>query len=233
MSISDENEARPEPERAVRIAATVAAQLPIASYPDLPTNDGLFDYSGPLDPDLQVREFCTATLRALLDEVCRQGHLLVLSFLMAVEDRFGTEAAVDAGAKQFTGVAGVAADRIRRALDLGDSPADIATVFELHPAFHPRDYVGWNVSLDGESVLVERGDGPALTESGIESWLSILADGYDRSVVAIARAVNPRSEVEALGPHVWRISVGSVAHPELDEVLLTRFSTGAAFEFSR
>ena len=233
VSISDDNEARPEPERAVRIAATLAAQLPIASHPDQPSNDGLADYSGPLDGDLQVREFCTATLRGLLDEVCLQGHLLVLSFLMAVEDRFGTEAAVAAGSKQFAGVAGVAADRLRLAFGLGDSLDDVATVFELHPAFHPRGYVALEVSREPGALLVALGDAPALQETGFESWMSILADGHDRSVVAIARAVNPRAVVEAVSPRVWRVSVGHDTHPELDEVLLTRFSTGAAFEFRR
>ena len=57
-------------------------------------------------------------------------------------------------AKQFTGVAGVAADRLARAFGLGDSAADVATVFELHPAFHPRTYVDWSVELDGDVEFV-------------------------------------------------------------------------------
>ena len=57
----------------------------------------MLDYSKPLDPDLQLRDFATTVLRALDDEVCLQGHFLSMSFIAAVEARFGTEFAVEAG----------------------------------------------------------------------------------------------------------------------------------------
>jgi hypothetical protein len=233
VTIDESAEATPEPEEAVRMATSRAARLPLAE-PRGDTGDGMADYSSPLDPDLRMADFSSATLRALVDEVCLQGHLLVLSFLSAVERRYGTEAAVDAGAKQLCGVAGVAAERLRRAFDLGDSAADVATAFELHPAFHPRAYTGASVEVHGDAVHVSLDpDAPARHESGVESWISVLADGHDRALSSIAAGVDPHWRARADGPGRWVVERGDAPLDELPEVTLTKFSTGAAFEFRR
>jgi hypothetical protein len=196
--------------------------------------DGMSDYTARLDPDLRLHDFSSAALRALVDEVSLQGHLLVLSFLSAVERRYGTEAAVDAGAKQFCGVAGVAAERLRRAFALGGSAADVATALQLHPAFRPRSYTGVAVEVDGDAVRVSLDpEAPARHESGVESWISLLADGHDRAMRAIAAGVDPHWRVRTDGPGRWILERGEDAQVELPEVTLTKFSTGAAFEFQR
>ena len=89
--------------------------------------------------------FPASTLLALLDEIALQGHLLTLSFADAVERRSDAATAADIVRKQFTGIAGVAASRIRTAMGTDD----IATVLGLHPAFHPRTYI--DVDIAGPS----------------------------------------------------------------------------------
>jgi hypothetical protein len=234
VTIDDDAEPTPAPGQAERLRATEAARLPLAAIDRTTgTADGALDYSGPLDPDLEVRAFATPVLRAVLDEVDLQGHLLVMGFTAAVEARLGTEAAVDAAVKQGTGVAGVVAERLRRALGLGDRAADVATAFELHPAFRPRSYVDWQVRLDGARVHLELGEGPATAERGVESWITLLADGHDGLLQAIATGVDPHWVVQADGPRRWVVEREEVAVDDQPEVVLAKFSTGVAFGFER
>ena len=174
-----------------------------------------------------------AALRAFDEEVCLQGQLLSIAFMAAVEDRYGTEKAVAAGARQLTGVAGVAADRIKRSLGLGGDVTDVATVFDLHPAFRPLAYVDWKVTVDDEVVRLELGDCLARREAGLETWISLLADGHDRALSAIAAAVDPHWHVTPDGTGRWVVQRGDEPADELGEVTLTKFSTGVAFGFDR
>jgi hypothetical protein len=222
----------PAPEQALLIETSRAAQLPTASFVGA-ADDGENDYRGPLDPDLQLGRFSSATLRGIVDEVCLQGHLLALSFGSAVARRLGDAEAVSALNKQFTGVAGVASERISRTFGLGDSSQDLATAFDLHPAFHPRIYVDWRVEVDGETVILELGDCPALEERGFVSWITVLAQGGDRALSAIASGVDPHWSVTRLGPKRWSVERLDQSAREFDEVMLTKFSAGARFAFAR
>jgi hypothetical protein len=234
VTIDDDAEPTPEPPQLARIAASLAANLPLTAIEAADGElDGMADYAQPLDPDLQVRDFATPVLRAFDEEVCLQGHLLSISFMAAVEDRLGTDAAAEAGAKQLTGVAGVAAERLVRALGLGATADDLATVFELHPAFRPRSYVDWQVAVDGDSVRLVLGDCPAREERGLETWMRLLASGYDRAIQAIATGADRRWAVRADGPGRWTVERGDQELDDLEEVVLTKFSTGVAFGFDR
>jgi hypothetical protein len=234
VEIDPDADPTPFPEPARRIGLTAAANMPLAERSG-EADDGVGDYSRSLDPDLRLEDFASGTLRAILDEVCLQGHLLNLSFGTAVADRLGSDEAEAAVVKQFTGVAGVAAQRLAAAFALGDRAEDLATVFELHPAFHPRTYVDWTVSVDdhNEVVHLNLGQCPATNEEDIASWITTLAGGNDRALTAIAAGVDPHWSVRPEGPRHWIVSRGADAVPELDEVMLTKFSTGAAFQFSR
>ena len=89
-----------------------------------PTDDGHADYSGPLLSDFDFAAFSHSALVRIADEVCLQMHLLNLSFGIAVRARAedDTELATQIRTKQLIGIAGVAAERIQRALKL---PNDI------------------------------------------------------------------------------------------------------------
>lgn len=237
--IDPETEPTPTPVRAERIGATLAAGLPLGTVGVL-VGDGRGDYSGDLDPELRLEDFDSALLRAFVGEVGLQGHLLVMSFASAVGDvglvageTPSAAAIADVVGRQFTGVAGVAAGRLKAALGLGESATDVATMFRLHPAFQPASYIDWTVLVDGEDVRLELGDCAAVDESRETSWMSVLGSGRDGALSAIAMAVDPCWRVRSEGPRRWTAYRTDVPAPEMDEVTLVRFSTGADFQFRR
>ena len=124
------------PERAARVARTPAGRWPVAAAGP-PTGDtrGRADYGGPLDPDLRMEDFTPETLGVIADEAAIQGHLLVAAFLDATRDHGNHDDAVDFLGRQFTGVAGVVAERLVRAFHLPPGLDGLASLFALHPAF--------------------------------------------------------------------------------------------------
>ena len=230
VTIDPDEESTPTPERALTLAESIAGSLPLTAIGEL-AGDGRGDYSQPLEADLTMEDFDSAALRALLDEISLQGHLLVMSFASAFADHSPDKPLLDVIGKQFTGTAGVAAERIKSALGLGSSAWDLATVIELHPAFRPRPYIDVSVTLDGEEVIVELHDCPALHEIGETSWMTALAGGQDRAISAIAMGVDRRWQTRADGPRRWVMSLGDEPATEFDEVTIVKFSTGVAFRF--
>ena len=191
--------------------------------------EGLSDYSGPLVDDLDFASFSHSALVRMADEVVLQQHLLNLSFQLAVRERAAGDEELfrRVALRQLIGHAGVAAERLHRALGLSDSPQDAAQVVELHPLMNPLPYVGFR--RDGESVTVSRS---RAHEDG--GWLPLCAPGSPDALQAIVRAVNPRLDVEMSGTATdWtaRVVLTDTAAPETGEVAVTKFSTGAAFEF--
>lgn len=243
VTIDDAHPELPLPEVMAPVAATLLAGIELAPIGEGALGseliDGWSDYSAPLDPDLRTEQFSTATLRALAEEICVQQHLLVMSFCAAIERRHGTEDAVSVLDRQFAGIAGLTSTRLRDAFGCGDGTragttlGDVAQVLELHPAFRPREYVDWNVHLDelGESATVELGVCPALHESGMETWISRLVDGADDGLAAAVEGVTPYARVARDGNRRWLVALADDPAPERSEVALTRFSTGAAWEF--
>lgn len=232
--IDETLEAAAEPEPAKRVRQSLLAGLPIATIAERPGDAaGLTDYTKPLDNDLHMRDFSQATLRAMADEIAIQGHLLVLSFATAVQARQGAEFAVKATATQFVGTAGVVAQRLHRALRLGDSVTDIATLFDVHPAFRPRSYVNWQVDVKGESVHLSLGECKATQERGFRSWITLLAAGHDRALTAIAAAVDPHWRVSSTGSGEWIVARSSEPVATLDEVAFTGSFLSASFAFTR
>ncbi len=85
-----------------------------------PGGPGQHDYSGELRSDFDFAAFSHSALVRMADEVCLQMHLLNLSFVIAVGKRAGTDLALatEICTKQLIGIAGLAAERIHRALGL-------------------------------------------------------------------------------------------------------------------
>ncbi|MES9542896.1 MULTISPECIES: hypothetical protein [unclassified Actinomadura] len=204
-----------------------AATLGLA--PIDPADDGLADYSGPLLSDLDFAAFSRSALARIADEVCLQMHLLNRAFTLSVAKR-----AADATEllrirrKQLAGIAGIAAERLLRALDLPRGAEGAARLLALHPILNPAAYV--YADLDGVKVVVR--PSPA-HEDG--AWISLCGPQWTTALQTVVRAVDPHLDVEVtgLGTQEWRATVvrRDQPAPEADEVAVVRFSTGAAFTF--
>ncbi len=185
--------------------------------------EGRADYTGPLLSDLDFAAFSHSALVRIADEVCLQMHLLNLSFLVALRARCDTDEQLrEMATKQLVGVAGIAAERISRALG-----TDALRTLELHPLLNPAAYVEAQVT-DGTLAVTA---GPA-HEDG--AWISLCGPGSVRPLEAVVRAVDPLLDVEVTGSDsdwVATLVPRTEAATEADEVAVTRFSTGSAFAF--
>jgi hypothetical protein len=203
------------------VAASRAATLELD--PIDPADPGEADYAGPLVSDLDFAAFSHSALVRIADEVCLQMHLLNLGFLVAVRARAATpEQAAEIAARQLVGIAGVAADRIHRALG-----TDALGTLALHPLLNPAAYV--DAVLGDSSVSVRPG---AAHEDG--GWITLCGPSRLRPLQAAVRAVDPHLDVEVTGDDTeWTATVvrRDEPAPDFDEVAVTRVSTGSTFAF--
>src|SRR6478736_1594024 len=195
-----------------------------------PADDGAADYSGPLLTDVDFGAFSHSALVRIADEVCLQMHLLNLSYVHAVRQRATDEAqATEIATKQLVGVAGIAAERIHRALGLPDTAAAAMRVLELHPLLNPAAYV--DAAVDGFTLAVEPS---AATEDG--AWIALCGPAGTTPLQAIVQAVDPHFDVEVddyTDAPGWTATLvrRHEPAPERPEVAVTRFSTGSSFAF--
>jgi hypothetical protein len=211
------------------VQGSKAATLELA--PIDPAGDGLVDYSGPLVSDLDFGAFSRSALVRIADEVCLQMHLLNLGFLTALRARTGSDEMQlrTIATKQLTGIAGVAARRIHRVLGSPEGVAGVLHVMGLHPLFNPSAYVGATMGDHGLTVVPS----PASEDGG---WITLCGPQETRPLQAVVQAVDPHLDVEVAGTHTdWSLVVvrRESPAPELEEVAVTRFSTGATFEFEK
>jgi hypothetical protein len=192
------------------------------------SDEGLGDYSGPLLSDLEFGAFSHSALVRMADEVCLQMHLLYLSFAVAVRARAGSDAALASavGTRQLTGLAGLAAERIHRALSLPGGTDGVSKVFELHPLFNPLGYVNAETH---PQLRVRRS--PAHDDG---AWISLCSPESTQSLQAIATAVDPHIEVRINGNTTdWTVELSETdtAATELPEVSIAKVSGGSTFQF--
>lgn len=209
------------------VAASRAATLELA--PIDPADEGRADYAGPVLSDLPLEEFSRSALLRICDELCLQMQLLDLSFAQAVRARSSSEdQLLDVLRRQLTGIAGVAAARLRDALDLGAGPAAALQVLRLLPLLGPTAYVDARVE-DG-ALVVRRS--PAHDDGG---WLGLLGPEWSAALDAAVLEVDPRFAVEVTGTaDEWRaVVVVGEERPVADEVAVTRLSTGAGWTFEQ
>jgi hypothetical protein len=209
------------------VAQTNAANWQLA--PIDPNDEGQPDYSGPLLSDVDFGAYSHSALVRIADEVVLQMHLLNLSFGIAVRARAGdnAELATQICTKQLTGIAGVAAQRIQRALKLPNDFDGLAKVLELHPLFNPAGYVV--AEVEGGRLHVH----PSPSHSDA-SWVSLCSPACPGPLQAIATAVDPHIAVRISGSSDdWtaEFEMTDTAAKDPPEVEVTKFSQGVTFEF--
>ncbi len=192
------------------------------------SDEGLSDYSGPLVSDFDFAGFSHSALVRMADEVCLQMHLLNLSFAIAVAKRAADNAkAVSINTRQLIGLAGLAAERIHRALELPGGIEGALRVLELHPLLNPAGYVVAETTANG--LVVHRS--PAHDD---RAWISLCSPQSVQPLQAIATAVDPRLAVGVSGASTdWTAELVETDTPaaELPEVSVAKFSRGASFQF--
>ncbi len=235
VTIDEGDDAPPYPPQARVIGRTGAARFEAVTPIDA-MEAGLGDYSGALFADFPFAEFSHSALVRLAEEACLQGHLLTLSFLVAVRARLGDAVAIDIGRKQFTGAAAVVAGRLRSAL-VGSAAAGLAglaRVLRAHPALNPAGYVEAEITAGGDELTLTLGRRSPACRDG--AWPAMLDADHLEPLQAIVRAVDPRLWLRSAGTDddLLRVAVGAAdagaeVGDEAPEVQLTRLSTGAAF----
>jgi len=209
------------------VAETRAARWHLAAIDT--TDEGRADYSGPLLSDFDFAAYSHSALVRIADEVCLQMHLLNLSFGIAVRARASdnTDLVTSICTKQLTGIAGVAAERIRRALKLPADIAGLTEVLRLHPLLNPAGYVVAEIAEGRLGVHLS----PAHDDG---AWISLCAPASAGPLQAIATAVDPHIAVRLEGTDTdWtaEFEQTSTAMKVSPEVEVTKFSLGATFEF--
>jgi len=192
------------------------------------SDEGQADYSGPLLSDFDFGAFSHSALVRVADEVCLQMHLLYLSFAIAVQKRAADDAeAVAVDTRGLIGVAGLAAERIHRALELPGGIEGAQRVLELHPLLNPAGYV---VAERADNRLVVHRS-PAHDDG---AWISLCSPESVQPLQAIATAVDPRLEVRVSGTNTdWTAELSETDTPaaELPEVSVAKVSGGSSFQF--
>lgn len=209
------------------VARTRAATWDLA--PIDRSDEGVADYAGPLLSDVDFGAFSHSALVRIADEVCLQMHLLNLSFVLAVTRRAGADAelATDICTKQLTGIAGVAADRIRRALKLPADLTGLTAVLGVHPLLNPAGYV--LADIDRARLHVRHS--PAHDDG---AWIGLCSPVSTAALQAVATAVEPRATVQITGTESqWtaEFELTTTSRPECPEVQVTKLSGGASFRF--
>ncbi|GAC67808.1 hypothetical protein [Gordonia soli] len=233
VTIEPDRDELPLPADAEQMFTTRAGRLVLSTIADTAA-DGLTDYRGALLADLQFREWSHTALVRIAEEVALQHQLLSLGFLWSVLRQTDDAAAREIHRKQLTGIAGLAAERLRRALDLSSDAAGLAAVVALHPVLGPHQYTGVQAWTEGDTVVVrlpERSD--AVTDDG---WMALLTTEHLEPLQAIATAVDPYWEIADTrtvdGALEVRFATGGTARKESGEVAIARFSSGAEFQFT-
>ncbi|CAM3207799.1 hypothetical protein RHDE110596_22320 [Prescottella defluvii] len=220
---------QPHTEAIGRTAAVATELTPIDT-----DDDGRADYAGPLLSDVRFADFSRSALVRIAEEVSLQHHLLALGFLVGVRKRTDEETARTITRKQLTGIAGLAAERIRDALGLPDDLEGLAAVLSVHPLLAPKQYVDSRIAFDDGHLRITIGRRGRADTDG--AWPTLIDGDHLEPLQALVRGVNARftAHVASEGPDALVVDVRTEDTPakECGEVAITRFSTGANFAFA-
>ncbi|MFT4201021.1 hypothetical protein [Gordonia sp. (in: high G+C Gram-positive bacteria)] len=232
VTIEPDREELPLPEFTIPVLETAAATVALSEI-DHSATDGQVDYRGDLVEDLVFGDFAHTALVRMAEEVALQHHLLAIGFRLSVLRKAGDEQAREITGKQLIGIAGMTSERLRDALGVGDSAADLVTVLNAHPILGPRQYTGVVVAAHGDGVRISiPQDSPAI---GDEGWMDLLTPEFTAPLDAMVNGVDSRWTVDSASVVDGELVVDVVkgeSRKEPGEVAIVRFSSGSTFEFA-
>ena len=219
------------------VAQSQIASIPVESFYTEEETGGLLDYSGDFEPDFQLESLSREALLTVMQEFCVQSQLLARAFLLSLSQHHGEQSVRDIALAQSTGICGLTAGRIQRALGMAGKCdlSTIAQVIELHPVFYPRTYVGFDMRVNDNAVEVLLKDSPAFQEGDSYNWFVHFTEEVNPVLDAIALAINPRSTCHAVpgAARRWTIRIDETTEPrrQSNQVELANISTGASIIF--
>ena len=227
--------------RLAAMGESVVASLPNEPGPTPGGEEGGWDAYEVFDPAFELERLSHRALQVALREFAIQGHLLARSMMWAVEARLGHEEAVRVARQLFSGVAWIASERMRRALEPDEHDGSILSrVLPLTHLLLPADYVGVTVSDEPDgSVTIQLSPGAAgLREADPYSLPGLLSDGADEIIESLVHGVDPAATVTAVpgsdGGRRWAVAPGDGdTATEPSAVAVMRFSTGVAVSLKR
>ena len=175
---------------------------------------GLDDYTGPLMTWFRLEEFSHPFLVRQAKEYALDNHLLMRAAYWTAQENWGTDF-LDATVPQHRAAfAPGLVERLRAAMRIeGNDLETIGKVLQLDPV-HVPDYTRFSYQLDGDSLLVSLDDCEALHDDPISPLLPVVAPaGAQPGFEHMARAVNPRAQVESTSPRTWRVWIDPSAEP--------------------
>jgi hypothetical protein len=228
-----------EPVGAIPRTAQVG-RLALASVPNARAEgprDGLEDYRGAFDPDFKLADLSSSALSAVAREFQVQTHLLVASNELALaemaEDPDEARRLQDEG---WLASSWILAERLSRAVELGEGARAVARAFELTPMLPPG--LEREVTVDGTRVaLVLRSEVPGLLDPSQPGWAGSLARGVISGIEGTARGLGMdvvASKVDQ-GEDLVRIELAlepsQPGQAEPDSVALSRIGLTADWSF--
>ena len=233
VTIEPDRDELPLPPDAEEMFTRRAASVELSAI-DTTATDGRVDYRGDLCDDLQFREWSHTALVRIAEEVALQHQLLALGFLVSLRRYADSPEQVDEiYRKQLTGIAGLAADRLRSALALAPDAQGLATVISLIPVLGPVQYTGVTARVVEDGVVLSIPHSSDARSDG--GWLTLFDAEHLEPLQAIATGVDAHWNVETVTDTGEALEVTFALtddeRSESGEVAIARFSSGAAWEF--
>jgi hypothetical protein len=238
ITIDPENEPVGPVAMTERVATLPLARVANASSPVAADDGGATasDYRGAFEPFFRLGDLTSATLAAVAREFQMQSHLLVASMDLALREHFDDSTVESMMTESWLGASWIAAERLARAVELGDGVGRLSAALALTPALPPG--FRRTVSIDGDQVhctLVA--DDPELLDPHHPGWCGALARGDAAAFEGTARALGfdvSHCHVEisdATAAVSFRARIAGDGTPEPDIVAIARLGRVANWTF--
>ena len=166
-------------------------QLVLASVPNErigDRSDGRDDYRGAFDPSFKLMDLSSSALLAVAREFQVQTHLLMSSNELALEGRMDPDEARLHQDEGLRAASWIIAERLARAIDLGEGAVAAAGALALTPVIPPG--VDRAIRVEGDRVVLELSSSQrGLLEPSALGWAGTLGRGVTKGIEGTVRGL--------------------------------------------